>query len=96
MSDHAAALYLVFPDRAAALAVAAALIGEPFIESMQPDGWWQGTYWCLDDIGHLVDAAGAPLPGYLVNGLWHADESAVPEALTPYRVYPETPAVVWG
>ena len=89
-------LYLVFPSRDAALSVAAALIGEPFIESMQPDGWWHGVYWCLDDIGHLIDADGAPLPGYLVNGLWHASEADVPAALTPYRVFPKTPAVIWG
>ncbi|MCS0497848.1 hypothetical protein NVS89_22415 [Ancylobacter sp. MQZ15Z-1] len=99
-------IYLRFPDREAALTTGAALIGEETIEHLAADGWWEGIYWCIDDIGALyeptgeVDEDGAPvmdeLPGYHVNGLWCGPLESLPEALAAYRIDPDPPLRVWG
>lgn len=101
-------LFLVFPDRATALAVAAALIGEESIENLHADGVWTdpetgaAVHWNLDDIGTLhtargegEDAVSEPLPGYHINGWWHSD-APIPEALSAFQVFPATPLRVWG
>lgn len=106
MSDEAIPIYLRFPDRATALAVGAAPIGVSDIEQLAADGWYGGTYWCIDDIGALYaptgdfDESGVPvleaLPGYHVNGLWCGAEDDLPAELSAFRVYPEMPLRVWG
>lgn len=93
-------LYLRFPDRPTAQAVASALVGYA-VESMHTDGWWPNpatgelVYWNLDDIGTLVDESGNALPGYHINGWWHSDDP-VPDVLAVFQIFPETPFRVWG
>lgn len=93
-------LYLNFPDRATAIAVASGLIGET-VETFHADGWWrnpeteENVYWNLDDIGTFTDEEGNPQPGYHINGWWHSD-NPLPETLQTFQIFPETPNRVFG
>lgn len=88
-------LFLKFPDRATMLAVASALSGVPDVQTPSVDGWLDGVYWNLDEIGIMYDTTDpdnpVPLDGYHVNGLWNSDTTPVPEALEQFRIYPTTP-----
>ncbi|MCS0503550.1 hypothetical protein [Ancylobacter mangrovi] len=98
------AIYLHFPDRAAALAMGAALAGGERVERLQPEGVYVGTYWRMDDIGTLyrptgaVDGEGAPLyealAGYYVNMVWCGPVETLPDAIDAFRIYPDTPFAV--
>lgn len=89
-------LYLVFPDQAAAVAVARAISGNPDVEALPADGWLAGVYYNICEIGVIYDDQGAALPGWHVNGLWRGEPETIPAALRQFMTFPETPRVVWG
>ena len=55
-------LSLTYPDRATALAVAAALSGNPDVEAFPPDGWLQAHDGAGDPVGPAVYYTIAEIP----------------------------------
>lgn len=87
-------LVLTYPDRETALAVARALSGNPDVEAFPPDGWLEGFYYNIAEIGEVrtpaqLDAEGNVISGNEVVPGWHL--------LGAWQGPPETvPAPVWA
>lgn len=108
-ADKAQALQVATALRNAALPPDTDFDALPPVETFPPDGWLGGIYYAMDVVfgtGQITAPTGendengnpiyAPVPGFHVNGIWCGPESTVPAALTPFRVYPDTPACVFG
>ncbi len=108
-TDEAQALQVATALRNAALPPDTDFEALPPVETFPPDGWLGGIYYAIDVVfgtGQItaptgeVDEEGNPIyavvSGYHINGIWCGPEDTVPVALQPFRVYPETPACVFG
>ena len=67
------------------------------------------TYWCIDVVfgtGEVWQPIGEPdvegnqpmerVPGFHINGLWQGPEKTLPAQLAAFRVFPTSPACVFG
>lgn len=108
-ADEAQALQVATALRNAALPPDTDFASLPPVEAFPPDGWLGGIYYAMDVVfgtGQITAPTGeldqdgnpiyAPVPGYHINGIWCGPEDTVPAALQQFRVYPETPACVFG
>lgn len=89
-------LFLHFADEATALSVLHPLLGtfDPPLEGIPRDGEIEGIHVDFDVLFGSGQLAG--VPGYHVNALWCGTEESIPEVLQSARVYPGTPACVFG
>lgn len=100
-------IYLHFPDRRAALAQLAAVLGhevEPEDGMLPTSGRWHEERFDLDEVGVLhaplpPDAAEytapEPLPGWHINLLWWGDDEAAPD-FGAAEITPATPSRVFA
>lgn len=89
-------LFLHFDDEAAALSAILPLLGtfDPPLDGIPRDGEIDAVHVDMDVLfgnGHLPDT-----PGFHVNVLWAGPEDLVPVIWQAARVYPSTPACVFG
>lgn len=80
------ALSLTYPDRETALQVARALSGNPDVETFPPDGWLDGVYYNITDLGTVYDPEGNIVPGYHLLGAWRGPLESVPDPVKQAHV----------
>lgn len=108
-ADEAQALAVATALRDAALPEGVDPAELPPVETFPPDGWLGGVYYAMDvvfgtgkisaptgEVDENGDPVMAPVHGFHVNGIWCGPESTVPGALQAFRVFPVTPACVFG